>query len=74
MGQRSVSGISVRQCTACQGIFLDRGDLGRLIEAETDWHAQRSADTAQLPRISPDTPAPPPRARARSYVDSLFQG
>ncbi len=27
---------------------------------------------AQLPRITPDMVAPPPRAKARSYVDSLF--
>ena len=39
---------------------------------ENDWHAHRSTDTAQLPRITPDMVAPPARAKARSYVDSLF--
>jgi len=55
-------------------VFLDRADLGSLIEAENDWHAHRSADTAQLPRITPGMTAPPPATRARSYVDGLFRG
>lgn len=28
------SGITVDQCTSCQGVFLDRGELERLIAAE----------------------------------------
>ena len=32
------SGITVDQCSECRGIFLDRGELERLIDAETAWH------------------------------------
>lgn len=28
------SGITVDQCTECRGVFLDRGELERLIDAE----------------------------------------
>lgn len=28
------SGITVDQCTDCRGVFLDRGELERLVEAE----------------------------------------
>lgn len=28
------SGITLDQCTGCQGIFLDRGELERLVDAE----------------------------------------
>ncbi len=73
MAERSQGRVTIRQCGSCQGVFLDRADLGNLVEAETDWHAHRSADTARLPRITADMQAPPP-ARARSYVDSLFNG
>ncbi len=72
MADRRAGQVTVRQCGSCQGLFLDRSDLGRLIEAENDWHAGRSTDTAQLPRISADMTAPPPPAKARSYLDSLF--
>ncbi len=72
MGERAAGEVTVLACGTCQGIFLDRADLGRLIEAENDWHSQRSADTAQLPRITADMAAPPRPSKARSYLDSLF--
>ena len=28
------SGITVEQCTGCRGVFLDRGELERLVDAE----------------------------------------
>jgi Zn-finger nucleic acid-binding protein len=33
------SGITVDQCTECRGIFLDRGELERLVDAETAFHS-----------------------------------
>lgn len=32
------SGVNVDQCADCRGIFLDRGELERLIDAENAWH------------------------------------
>jgi uncharacterized protein len=72
MVARSHGRVTVLQCESCQGVFLDRADLGSLVESENDWHAHRSTDTARLPRITPDMIAPPSRAKARSYLDSLF--
>jgi Zn-finger nucleic acid-binding protein len=34
------SGVTVDQCSECRGIFLDRGELERLVDAEQGW--QRS--------------------------------
>ncbi len=42
------NGVHVDQCTECRGIFLDRGELERLIDAENDWHErprERHEDT-----------------------------
>lgn len=47
------SGITVDQCTECRGIFLDRGELERLVDAENAWAAQAA------PPSPPQTPAPP---------------
>ena len=33
------NGVHVDQCSECRGIFLDRGELERLIDAENSWHA-----------------------------------
>lgn len=38
------NGITIDHCTECRGIFLDRGELERLIEAE-DVHYGRSAES-----------------------------
>jgi Zn-finger nucleic acid-binding protein len=38
MRQYERSGLTVDQCTECRGIFLDRGELERLVDAETSWH------------------------------------
>lgn len=35
------SGLNVEQCTGCRGIFLDRGELERLIDAESTYYADR---------------------------------
>ncbi|MGY1671494.1 TFIIB-type zinc ribbon-containing protein [Geodermatophilus sp. SYSU D00710] len=41
------NGVHVDQCTECRGIFLDRGELERLIDAENSWHgAQQRAQPA----------------------------
>jgi Zn-finger nucleic acid-binding protein len=32
------NGVHVDQCTDCRGIFLDRGELDRLVDAENAWH------------------------------------
>jgi Zn-finger nucleic acid-binding protein len=41
------NGVHVDQCTDCRGIFLDRGELERLIDAENSWHAAGGAPAAQ---------------------------
>lgn len=71
---RSFGPGSVRQCAACESLFLPRAEVGALVEAENDWHRRQSNDTAQLPRITSDMSAPPPVSRARSFVESLFRG
>jgi Zn-finger nucleic acid-binding protein len=32
------NGVHVDQCAECRGIFLDRGELDRLMDAENAWH------------------------------------
>jgi Zn-finger nucleic acid-binding protein len=32
------AGVVVDQCAECKGLFLDRGELEKLVEAETGWY------------------------------------
>ncbi|WP_425440202.1 zf-TFIIB domain-containing protein [Pseudosporangium ferrugineum] len=58
------SGVTVDQCTECRGIFLDRGELEKLFEAEANWNNR------QAPASAPPRPAqaPPPPAAPGGYA------
>lgn len=44
------NGVTIDQCTECRGIFLDRGELERLIDAEAAYYDDRpSAPQHQQP-------------------------
>lgn len=49
--------VVVDQCTGCGGLFLDRGELERLVEAESSFYSQ-----TQPP---PGHQAPPPHRERR---------
>jgi Zn-finger nucleic acid-binding protein len=74
MAARTFGHVSVHRCEACNGVFLDASALGALVEAENDWHAHQSANTAALPRITPDMASPPvSQPRSRAFVETLFR-
>ncbi|MFG1949632.1 zf-TFIIB domain-containing protein [Micromonospora sp. NPDC048830] len=70
MRQYERSGVVIDQCGECRGIFLDRGELEKLFEAEANWNRQQaaaaptSAQPAQAPGGYPPPPPPPPAHQA----------
>ena len=72
------NGVHVDQCTECRGIFLDRGELERLTEAESRWQGTAAAAThAQHPPSRPAHAQPPgrggyPQKRRKSFLEELF--
>ena len=74
MVPRTFGLVSVRRCEGCGSVFLESSALGALVEAENDWHAHQSANTAALPRITADTPPPSSQSRSRAFVETLFKG
>jgi Zn-finger nucleic acid-binding protein len=73
--ERRISGTgAVSICPEGHGVFLDRIELGNLVESETDWHRNASHNTQPLPRITADMTAPPAsRTPARAWVETLFR-
>ena len=72
------NGVTVDQCTDCRGIFLDRGELERLVDAEQGW--QRS-HPASVPNPFKDHDDDDDRRRygegsqkrrKKSFLDDLF--
>ncbi len=46
------NGVHVDQCGECRGIFLDRGELERLVDAESAWHGGGSSAPRPAPHAS----------------------
>jgi Zn-finger nucleic acid-binding protein len=56
--------VVVDQCTGCRGIFLDRGELERLVDAEgRHWSNERE-----------DRPQQQKKSKKRSFLENLFEG
>jgi uncharacterized protein len=62
------NGVTVDQCTECRGIFLDRGELERLVDAEGR-HWGGSAE-----RRPDDDHRGQKKSRKRSFLENLFEG
>jgi Zn-finger nucleic acid-binding protein len=74
MVERAAGRIAVQQCPDGHGIFLQRIDLGDLIDAEQAWHDSDGRHTTAIPRITAGMTAPPPKPpRAPAWVATLFE-
>ncbi|TCB92017.1 hypothetical protein E0H26_24810 [Micromonospora zingiberis] len=61
MRQYERSGVVIDQCGECRGIFLDRGELEKLFEAEANWSAQQTPPAPQpAQHVTPPAGYPPP--------------
>ncbi|WP_019870162.1 TFIIB-type zinc ribbon-containing protein [Salinispora oceanensis] len=59
MRQYERSGVVIDQCSECRGIFLDRGELEKLFEAEANWNRQQAAPAPAQPNQPGGYPPPP---------------
>lgn len=65
------NGVTVDQCTGCRGVFLDRGELERLIDAEGNYYERESS----APREEHRGPGEqkPKKSRKRSFLESILE-
>lgn len=65
------SGVTIDQCTECRGIFLDRGELEKLFDAEANWNSRQTPSAprpAQAPQPGGYAAPPPPPAHGGGYA------
>jgi Zn-finger nucleic acid-binding protein len=67
------NGVHVDQCTECRGIFLDRGELEKLVDAENAWNASDAAPAASAPPPGAPAPPPPQQAGLGAMVSEVLQ-
>jgi hypothetical protein len=75
MATHDRAGVSVAQCSSCEGLFLRRVDRELLIEQEIDWHLSSGPSTQPIPRITEGMAMPAVMLETRlaqSFVDELF--
>ena len=65
------NGVVVDQCTGCKGIFLDRGELERLVDAEGAYYEQR--DDSRGREEERDDPKTKKKSRKRSFLENLME-
>ena len=66
------NGVVVDQCTGCGGLFLDRGELERLAQAETSHYGDRGGEYRD--RGGDDRSERPKKSKKRSFLENLFEG
>lgn len=57
------NGVTVDQCSGCRGVFLDRGELERLVDAESAYYEQRGVAAEPVAPPPPQQAAPPQQYR-----------
>jgi uncharacterized protein len=63
------NGVVVDQCTQCKGLFLDRGELERLVDAEgAHYEREYSRDNDD------DRGRPRKKSKKRSFLENLMEG
>lgn len=67
------NGVHVDQCTECRGIFLDRGELEKLVDAENAWNDSDAAPAAPAPPAGAPASAPPPQVGLGAMVGEVLQ-
>ena len=69
------NGVVLEQCNECHGIFLDRGELERLIGAESAHYEREYASAARAEGgHEPQRGEKPKKSKKRSFLENLMEG
>lgn len=72
------NGVTVDQCTECRGIFLDRGELDRLIDAESSHYEREYSSRGHEERPPRDYDEKrehkPKKSKKKSFLENLMEG
>ncbi|WP_310910263.1 TFIIB-type zinc ribbon-containing protein [Lipingzhangella rawalii] len=87
MRRHALIGVEIDQCEQCSGIFLDRGELEQLLEAEHRWSRgldptddgvgrRRRRPTESIAEVTHQGEQPEPdyagQRRRESFLDEIF--
>lgn len=67
------SGIEIDYCPTCRGVWLDRGELDKIIERAAREFAGPAAPSAAAPQVAPPQPTPQQQGYPANPMDVLRQ-
>jgi uncharacterized protein len=74
------NGVTIDQCTGCRGVFLDRGELERLVDAEGSFYEERGVSREAPERQERDFRdehgghrKPPKKRKKESFLSDLLE-
>ena len=67
------NGVTVDQCTGCRGIFLDRGELERLIDAETSYYEREPERQPEREERHDKHEGKPRKSKKKSFLENLME-
>lgn len=69
------NGVTVDQCTECRGVFLDRGELERLVDAESShYEREYSGRDRDERRDHEEKRGHKPKSKKKSFLENLMEG
>jgi Zn-finger nucleic acid-binding protein len=67
------NGVTVDQCSGCRGIFLDRGELERLVDAEGAHYERESSHRSDSHRSDDKHGGHKPKSKKRNFLENLLE-
>jgi Zn-finger nucleic acid-binding protein len=61
-------GVEIDYCPTCRGVWLDRGELDKIVERSESWSPPPERDR------DPDDRSRPPKKKRSSFLSELFEG
>jgi Zn-finger nucleic acid-binding protein len=68
------NGVTVDQCSECRGVFLDRGELERLVDQEGAYYEQRGYREEPRREHKEHRGKPSKKKKATSFLSDLLEG
>ncbi len=67
------NGVTVDQCSDCRGIFLDRGELERLVDAEGSYYERERGDRERDRSDEKHGGHKPKQSKKRSFLENILE-
>jgi Zn-finger nucleic acid-binding protein len=66
-------GIEIDYCPECRGVWLDRGELDKIVERSASWDGDAGAPRDDQPRDEPKAEKPKKKSKSKSFFETIME-